>query len=381
MTAGEHPADERLARLRLIRSEGVGPVGYRSLLARFGDALSALEAMPGLARARGRVQPLRVTGPDEAERELEGLARADARLILLGEALYPPLLALLPDAPPVLSVLGDATLLACRGVGIVGARNASSNGLRMAEMLAGELVAAGLVVVSGLARGIDAAAQRAALAVAPQPGSSGPTIACIAGGLDKPYPPENVELQAEIARTGCVVTEAPFGTVPQARHFPRRNRLIAGLALGTVVIEAAAQSGSLITARLAVENGREVFAVPGSPLDPRSRGANNLLRQGAVLTEGIADILRELPNAIAAGQPAGFAEAASGWGGGPEDWVALDAVRDRVLVLLGPVPAPIDDVVRRTGASAAAVLTVLTELELAGRVETLPGHRVCRIGV
>lgn len=376
MSGGELPFAERLARLRLIRSEGVGPVGYRSLLGRFGDALSALDAMPGLARARGRAEKLRVAGRDEAERELEALARADARLVLLGEALYPPLLARLPDAPPALSVLGDATLLACRGVGVVGARNASSNGLRMAEMLAGELVLAGLVVVSGLARGIDAAAHRAALAVAPHPGRSGPTIACIAGGLDKPYPPENAPLQAEIARVGCVVTEAPFGTVPQARHFPRRNRLIAGLSLGTVVIEAAMQSGSLITARLAVENGREVFAVPGSPLDPRSRGANNLLRQGAVLTEGIADILRELPP----GTPAGFAESASGWGGGPEDWAALDAIRDRVVELLGPSPAPIDDLIRRAGASAPAVLTVLTELELAGRAETLPGHRVCLLG-
>ncbi len=264
---------DHLDRLRLARTDGVGPILYRRLLRRYHTPAAALAALPELARAGGRK-----TGPlppdaAQAEREVAALARIGARLLFLDTPEYPPLLALLDDAPPVIAVQGDAGLLVgARTVALVGGRNASVNGMRIAEELAAGLARAGIVVVSGLARGIDAAGHVGAL-------RAGRTIAAIAGGLDVPYPPENAALQARIAAEGVIVAEATLGTTPQARHFPRRNRIIAGLSLGVVVIEAAPRSGSLITARLAEEAGRELFAVPGSPLDPRCRGSNDLLRQ------------------------------------------------------------------------------------------------------
>ena len=278
-----------------------------------------------------------------------------------------------------LTVLGHPTLLADRAVALVGGRNASANGQRMAENLAADL-ARSLVVVSGLARGIDAAAHIGAL-------QSGRTIAAVAGGLDVPYPPEHADLQRRIADSGAVITEAPVGTAPQARHFPRRDRIIAGLALGVVVVEAALRSGSLITARLAQEAGRELFAVPGSPLDPRSRGANDLIRQGAHLTEAAQDVLDNLPDhpsrdglarvpLFAHDPEPGVAEPPPAWQEPSESPVDLTRARRQVLDLLGTSPTDVDDVVRRCQFSAAAVMAVLLEFELAGRIETLPGGRV-----
>ena len=292
---------------------------------------------------------------------------------------YPPLLALLDDAPAAIAVLGDPALLASRAVALVGGRNASANGQRMAENLAAEL-ARSLVVVSGLARGIDAAAHAGAL-------QTGRTVAAVAGGLDMPYPPEHADLQRRIAESGAVVTEAPLGTAPQARHFPRRNRIIAGLALGVVVVEAALRSGSLITARLAQEAGRELFAVPGSPLDPRSRGANDLIRQGAYLVETAQDVLDNLPDhpsreglardpLFAQDTAPGLAEPPESWGEPAESAADLAKARQQVIDLLGVSPTAVDDVVRRCQFSAAAVMAALLELELAGRIETLPGSRV-----
>ena len=369
------------AHLRLVRTETVGPASYRRLLARFGSAAAALEAIPGLAKASGGSVP-RIASPQAAADEIGAVAAAGGRFLVIDEPGYPPLLAQLPDAPPVLAVLGDPAVLTRRAVAIVGSRNASSNGMRLAEALAAELGDAGLVVVSGLARGIDGAAHRGALHV-------GPTVACIAGGLDQPYPAEHATLQAQIAGRGAVVAEAPFGTVPQSRHFPRRNRIIAGLSLGCVVIEAAPRSGSLITADLALTYGRELFAVPGSPLDPRCRGSNNLLRlRQAHLVENAADVLAELPERLPAlgptgfaEHPTGFAEGRSGWGAeGPEAWSELGKVRGAVLALLGPEPAAVDDLVRRCQFSTGAVLAVLTELELGGLVESLPGNQVSLLG-
>ena len=372
------PADA-IDRLRLARTEGVGPVAYRRLLARYGSAAAALDALPGLARAGGRPSPQAMPSPDDAMRELRGLARLGARMIFAGEPDYPPLLALLDDAPAAIAVLGDPALLANRAVALVGGRNASANGQRMAENLAAEL-ARSLVVVSGLARGIDAAAHAGAL-------QTGRTIAAVAGGLDVPYPPEHADLQRRIAESGAVVTEAPLGTAPQARHFPRRNRIIAGLALGVVVVEAALRSGSLITARLAQEAGRELFAVPGSPLDPRSRGANDLIRQGAYLTETAQDVLDNLPDhpsreglardpLFARDTPPGLAEPLESWEEPMESAADLAKTRRQVIDLLGSSPTAVDDVVRRCQFSAAAVMAALLELELAGRIETLPGSRV-----
>ena len=257
-----------LDHLRLIRTEGVGPQAYRRLLARYGSAAAALEALPRLARAGGRPAPPAIPSREIAADECDRLARLGGRFLLLGTADYPPLLALLPDAPPLLACLGDPAILATRAVALVGGRNATANGVVVAETLAADLAQVGITVISGLARGIDAAAHTGALA-------TGRTVAVVAGGLDCPYPAEHAALQARIATAGAVVAEAALGTSPQARHFPRRNRIIAGLALGVVVIEAALRSGSLITANLAQDAGREIFAVPGSSLDPRARGSND----------------------------------------------------------------------------------------------------------
>lgn len=364
-------ATELVATLRLARTEQVGPATFRRLLQRFGTAGAALDALPGLARAGGRDVAPRPPSPGEIEGEIADLDRLGGRFIVLGTSDYPPLLAQLADAPAVLGVLGDPAILHRRSVALVGARNASSAGMRIAEALAAELGGAGLPVVSGLARGIDGAAHQGAMHV-------GPTIAAIAGGLDRPYPAEHAGLQARIAETGCVVAEAPLGTAPQSRHFPRRNRIIVGLSLGCVVVEAAPKSGSLISAGLALDYGRELFAVPGSPLDPRCRGSNDLLRQRqAHLVETADDVLRELPELPGQLGPTGFAEPAASWGAdAPEAWEQLGTVRDSLLRLLSHTPTPVDDLVRRCQFSISAVLAVLTELELAGRVESHPGNRV-----
>jgi DNA processing protein len=310
----------------------------------------------------------------EARREAEEMARRGGRFVFLGDPLYPPLLALLPDAPAVLSVLGDAPLLAAPAVAIVGARNASGAGRRIAAELAEALAATGLGIVSGLARGIDTAAHEGAL-------RGGPTIAVLPGGIDLPYPPENAALAARIAAGGAVVAEAPLGTAPLNRHFPRRNRIVAGLSLGVVVVEAAHRSGTLITARLALEAGREVFAVPGSPLDPRCRGSNDLLRQGAHLTERAEDVLDHLPEAprdTPLFDPSHMAGAA------PEAEAPADVPgaplpgSSEILDFIGFSPVSVDEVLRRCHLTAPELQAVLTDLELDGRVELLPGHRVMR---
>jgi len=369
--------------LRLVRTDGVGPVTFRRLLDRFASPTAAIDALPGLARAGGRAQAPVVPPPADAEREIAALRKLGGKFLIWGQPGYPDLLALLDDAPPVIAVLGDPAILSERAVALVGSRNASINGQRMAEALAGELAQAGIAVVSGMARGVDAAAHAGAL-------RTGKTVAAVAGGLDIPYPPEHADLQKQIAASGAVVSEAPLGTAPQARHFPRRNRIIAGLSLGVVVVEAAPRSGSLITARLAQENGREIFAVPGSPLDPRARGANDLIRQGAHLTEGLADILDNLPDHPSrqgiARSPMFARPGTEGLREPVGEFQAIDIsekdmnrMRQDVLALLSAAPTAVDDLLRRCQFSAPAVMAALLELELAGRVETLPGNRVARL--
>lgn len=370
-----------LDRLRLARTEGVGPVAYRRLMRRYGSAEAALDALPDLARAGGRLTEPATPSRASAERECERLARIGGRFLFLDTPDYPKLLGLLDDPPPVIAMLGQIEALRDSAVALVGGRNASVNGQRIAEHLAGDLAKSGLVVVSGLARGIDASAHEGALA-------AGRTAAVVAGGLDVPYPPEHRDLQQRIAEQGAVLAEMPLGIEPQARHFPRRNRIIAGLALGVVVVEAALRSGSLITARIGQEAGRELFAVPGSPLDPRCRGSNDLIRQGAHLTETARDVLDNLPDhplreglhrspLFARGEPPGFAAPE------PEPPIEPGAnmagARKDVIEMLGPSPTSVDDLVRRCQFSQAAIMTVLLELELAGRVELLPGNRVALI--
>jgi DNA processing protein len=378
MSAERHQiTTDRVDHLRLIRTDGVGPITYRRLLAHHRSPAAALDALPGLARAGGRTSTLVSPGRADAEQEIEATLALGGRLIFLDDADYPPLLALLEDAPPCLIVLGDISLAGggnhARCVAAVGGRNASANGQRIAETLAADLSRT-TVVASGLARGIDSAAHRGAML-------TGRTIAVVAGGIDRPYPPENLELYRRIADTDLIITEAPLGTIPQARHFPRRNRIIAGISLGVIVVEAALRSGSLITARLAQEAGREVFAVPGSPLDPRARGGNDLIRQGAILVETAVDVLANLPmqpsnpTSRMGGRPLGICEppASDDESGSMEN---LSGARAEVLSLLSPDSTTVDDLMRRCQLSSSATMAVLLELELAGRVETRPGNRI-----
>jgi DNA processing protein len=365
-TRSLNPA-ERLDWLRLIRSENVGPITFYQLLARFGSAEAALEALPRIARSGGRAKPLSICSRAAAERELASLQAAGARLVAWGELDYPSALAAVDDAPPLLAMKGVAHLFERTAVAIVGARNASANGRRFARDIAVQLGQQGLLIVSGLARGIDAAAHEGALATG--------TAAVLAGGIDKIYPPENRALHEEIAERGALLAEMPIGTEPQARHFPRRNRIISGASLGVLVVEAATRSGSLITARFALEQGREVFAVPGSPLDPRCRGTNDLIRSGAILVESADDILRELAPVLRPALAERKTDALIPASDSPGD-TDLTRARQKITELLSPNSAPVDEIVRQCQLSPALVVTVLLELELAGRVERHPGNRV-----
>ena len=364
---------QRLAWLRLIRSENVGPVTFRELINHTGSAEAALAALPELSR-RGGKRTIRIASQDDAEREIEALARIGGRLRALGEHGYPPLLRHVDGAPPLISVLGsDDRLADSAAIAMVGARNASLAGQKIATEIAGDLSARGYTVVSGLARGIDAAAHRAALA--------GGTAAVLAGGVDIIYPPENRELYHDIAaRGGAIVSEMPFGWKPRARDFPRRNRLISGMSLATVLIEAARGSGSLHTARFATEQNREVFVVPGSPLDPRSEGGNRLIRDGATLVTSGADVLESLgPRRIAEEAP-GLDIEEPGAGGGPvRPQEVDDSDRGRVLSALGAAPVEVDELIRYTGLPARIVHVILLELELAGRLERHRGQRISLI--
>ncbi|MGH7009116.1 MAG: DNA-processing protein DprA [Stellaceae bacterium] len=319
-----------------------------------------------MARRGGRAKPLTICPAEAAEREIEAVARLGARLIARSEPDYPAALATIDDAPPLLTARGKIELATQQAIAVVGARNASANGRRFARDMAAQLGAAGLLVVSGLARGIDAAAHEGAL-------DSG-TLAVLAGGIDMVYPEENRRLHETIAERGVLVAEMPIGTVPQARHFPRRNRIISGISLGVLVVEAAERSGSLITARFALEQGREVFAVPGSPLDPRCKGTNRLIRDGATMVESADDVLRELgpqrAAPLAERHRAAFTAAPAAEIGAKD----LAEAREIVLGLLSPTPLPVDELLRQCQMSPAVILTIVLELELAGRVARQPGN-------
>lgn len=346
---------ERFARLRLARTDRIGPVAFAQLIGRYGSALSALDALPNLVRKSGSAS---VPPPVETvEREIAAGDAIGARLLVLGDPDYPEMLAALDPPPPILWTRGRVDLLNQPSVAIVGARIASAGGQRIARGLAQQLGQAGHVVVSGMARGIDAAAHEGALATG--------TVAVLGGGVNDIYPSEHADLYARLTDQGCVVSESPVGARAQARDFPRRNRIISGLSRGVVVVEAEVRSGSLITARLAAEQGRDVFAVPGSPLDPRARGPNELLRQGAILCEGIEDIDRAFNTLRTLREP-------------PADPMRFDgdiddAFLDRVAALLSPTPTPRDEIARALNAAVSQVAAALLELSLTGRADLLPG--------
>jgi DNA processing protein len=371
MTPAPLDMSERLDRLRLIRSENVGPITFRQLLIRFGSAAHALEAIPSLANKGGRKHRLRIASRAEAQSELDALSRIGGQMVHWGQPDYPAALAATEDAPPVLSVLGHLHLLTKPCIGIVGSRNASTNGKRLAQQFSKALGEAGYCVISGLASGIDAAAHFGSL-------SSG-TIAAVAGGVDVIYPRENTDLYHQIVDQGAIVAELPVGTVGQARHFPRRNRIISGMASAVLVVEATQRSGSLITAQLAADQGREVFAIPGSPLDPRARGANDLIRKGAALIETPEEMIGILNN-----MPSPQLDAPSnpeflpGSGPLPKE---EELLRARALVdqALSPTSVAIDDLIADLNLAPALVAMVILELELAGLAERHPGNRISRL--
>ena len=367
MTPRALDTSERIDWLRLARTESVGPASFRTLVRRFGGPGPALAALPEMARGAGRGAAPHIPSRDDAERELASGQALGARLLAACEPDFPWALAAVDPPPPVLWALGEAGLLKRDMVAIVGARSASAAGRRFAQDIAAALGDAGWVVVSGMARGIDSAAHRGAL-------ESG-TIAVLAGGVDDIYPPENAELHDAIRVKGCVVSERPIGAGARAADFPRRNRIISGLSRGVVVVEAELRSGSLITARLAADQGREVFAVPGSPLDPRARGPNDLLRNGAVLVEDAQDVLAVLDSLP------GFTEPAPEAFEPPpnRDEPGETALRADLESLLSPVPTPINVLARETGAPVSRIMAALSELEIAGRAELLPGGLVAAL--
>ena len=389
-------AARRLAWLRLWRSENIGPRTFQSLLTRYGSAEAALDALPDLLERRRPGKPIRIATLAEIEAEMALATKLGARFLCRDEAGYPPLLREIDSPPAVIALRGQASVLDKPAIAIVGARNASAAGLAFAERLARGLAQAGYAIVSGFARGIDSRAHRASLATG--------TIAVLAGGHDKLYPADQGPFMAQILEDGAALSEMPFGWEARGRDFPRRNRLVSGLSLGVVVVEAARRSGSLITARFAAEQGREVFAVPGSPLDPRAEGTNDLIRDGATFCTDVDDILRALADRVPrddrladTGRDAEpplfdeldlFAEPGSGAGAAPDLFAEPDAtpparlaedarpVLERVVERLGPAPVSLDELARATDLSARDVRTAILELELAGRIERHGGGLV-----
>jgi len=404
---------QRFDWLRLIRSENIGPRTFRALINQFGGAGAALDGLPELMRRKGGGRKIRVATKEECEREIDAIERGGARLVALGEPDYPATLREIDSPPPLLVLRGDTSVFSRPMVAIVGSRNASAAGLTFAERLARELAEAGHVVVSGLARGVDARSHRASLAAG--------TIAVLAGGLDKVYPAEHAPLLEQIVDSGVVLSEMPMGWEPRGRDFPRRNRIVSGLALATVVVEAARRSGSLITARFASEQGREVFAVPGSPLDPRAEGANDLLRQGATICTRAADVIEAIAPLVEKGivrQPSLFEEeepvepraeplwdeldlfdtqpaplstagheldepvfqpayVVAGHGGSDAPTSpAGDTIATQIRTLFGPLSVSVDELVRVSGLAVADVQVVLLDLELDGRIERHGGNLV-----
>lgn len=365
---------QKLSWLRLIRSDNIGPVTFRDLINHFGSAEAALDALPDLSRRGGAARSPRIATLAQAEREMESATRFGARFVGIGEPDYPPALREIDGAPPLIAMKGSTTTVIRPSLGIVGSRNASINGAKFAAMLARQCGQAGYTIASGLARGIDAAAHAASL-------STG-TVAMLAGGLDKPYPPENFRLLDDIyANGGATISEMPFGWEPRARDFPRRNRLIAGVSLGVLIVEAAERSGSLITARLAGDFGRLVFAVPGSPLDSRCHGTNRLIKDGATLVTEAADILDALSPMM---EPRLDLQhvVREGTGDQPISQTgdrAGDKERAILAEALGPSPVETDDIIRHTGLPAATVYLLLLELDIAGKLNRHSGGRISMI--
>ncbi len=369
MTSSRQLSDqERLNWLRLNQTENVGPVTFHQLIGAYKTATAAIDALPELSHRGGRRKALRVYSAEAAAQDMARAKDIGAFFVAIGEVGYPPDLAHVPSPPPMICVCGKLELAEMKSVAIVGARNASALGMKFARQLAHGLCEAGFLVVSGLARGIDTAAHEASV--------NAQTAAVLAGGLDHFYPPENEKLQRAIGERGLLMSEMLPGTAPKAEYFPRRNRIISGMAKAVIIVEAAMRSGSLITARFAAEQGREVFAVPGSPLDPRCEGTNRLIKDGANILTSIEDVLQALNTPSFA--PMGMlfeTETAPVL----EPSAISDVERERVLTLLSPSPIETDDLIRESGLAAGQVVTILLELEIAGHAIRHAGGRVSRL--
>ncbi len=361
---------EKLAWLRLIRTDNVGPITFYNLVDNYGSAQKAIEALPALSRRGGRLKDITLYAEDRARAEIEGLEKLGGQFLYAADKDYPLALTATEDAPPVLATLGNAKLLKLPSIGIVGARNASLNGKKFAEKIARDLGAGGQMIVSGLARGIDTAAHTGSL-------ESG-TIAVVAGGIDIIYPPENTALYHQIRTEGCIVAESPLSMEPLARHFPKRNRIISGLSSGTVVVEATLKSGSLITARMAADQGRDVYAVPGHPFDPRAEGPNRLIRDGATLVQNADDILRNLHDFTATRHVLSETPQEA-WS--PADLSENDSeeIREIILQNISSTPVMVDELVRNCHLTIQSVQMILLELELAGRIQRLSGNRIVQL--
>jgi len=360
---------ERTAWLRLFRTKNVGVITFQKLLARYGTATEALAALPDLAKRGGASKPLKPPAPNVIDKERKALHKLGGRIITLLDPEYPEPLKAIPDAPPVLSIIGNPDLLKQTSIAMVGARNASLNGKKFAQHLAQNLGQKDQIITSGLARGIDTAAHQGAL----QTG----TIAVVAGGIDVIYPEENTDLYKDIAQNGLIIAESPLGSKPFRESFPRRNRIVSGLSKATIVVEATMRSGSLITARLAGEQGRDVFAVPGHPMDPRASGPNKLIRDGATLIRNADDVLENLLQTL----PLGFAEPANTdtFHHFADDTEIPENAQQKILDHLSYTPTSIDELLRTCDVSIPAMQTILLELDLAGRIKRLPGNRVSLI--
>lgn len=361
---------ERLAWLRLARTETVGPVTFHRLLKRYGSAVQTLDALPHLMKNK----PIQICLAETALREMDMLQKLGGQMLYAGDDYYPIGLSALEDAPPVLSVLGDVALLQKQSVALVGSRNASLNGRKLAQKLAKDLGNANMVVTSGLARGIDTAAHEGALTTG--------TVAVVAGGVDVIYPRENTDLYKAMCEKGAVVSECAIGMQPLAQHFPKRNRIVSGLSVGVVVVEANLKSGSLITARMAGEQGRDVMAVPGFPLDPRSEGTNALIRDGATLVRNAEDVLEQINSFLKnARQQSLFSEINGLEDGFSQETADLPAeiLRSRILTELSTTPVGVDEIIQSCNLKSAEVQGALLEMELEGAVQRLPGNRVCLV--
>lgn len=354
---------ERLQWLRLIRSENVGPATFHDLVGYFGSAEKAIDALPELSRRGGAKKPVSIASLGDTEAEWNQIYRAGARLVAVGEEDYPSELAHIHAPPPLLTIVGDAGWAQKTSVSIVGSRNSSASGIKLTEMIARDLGQNGVVITSGLARGIDTAAHKAALPTG--------TIAVVAGGLNRLYPKENIELAHAVARQGLLISEMPWNWQPRGKDFPRRNRIISGISAATLVMEAALRSGSLITARYALEQGRDVFAIPGSPLDPRAGGTNQLIKQGAGLVCEAGDILSSLEHRLPNHpiEPTLFREMPDHSIEFAHDAEMPEVARNRFIQSLGPVPIAIDELIRQSNLDPGQAQVLLLELDLAGRLE------------